>query len=222
MPTIAREETDRLYTRNACSDHLASWHSRETTGTTDAPPPTSAADEEIIIDSKLVRRNIRELKKSSIGGVSRKRDNNQDNAAVTSHMTLAAALAADSPPLDSSVRGYKCAIDNCHKIFMVSSIQGPSVAISRLKNHFNIKHQSLGSDSFAFEAIYSPVASPADYRDGSPDRSAGPPAPAIKKTPARKSPARASAAAAAVVKSPSAGASPGDQELSRNKTQRWF
>jgi hypothetical protein len=40
---------------------------------------------------------------------------------------------------------------------MVSNIQGPSVAISRLKSHFKNKHlDELGPDSFAFESIYAP------------------------------------------------------------------
>jgi len=44
------------------------------------------------------------------------------------------------------------------QLFVVSNIQGPSVAISRLKSHFKNKHlEELGPDGFAFESIYSPI-----------------------------------------------------------------
>jgi hypothetical protein len=63
---------------------------------------------------------------------------------------------------------------------MVSNIQGPSVAISRLKSHFKNKHlDELGPDSFAFESIYAP-------EEGSGNSDPFVPADDITATPPRK------------------------------------
>ena len=185
---------DALYVRQTCSEFLASSHSKEETAEASSNSPFQ---EEVILDTNLTKRTR----------IKQKRDKRRPLAVI------ATPPSASSPPLDSSVRGYKCAIDSCYKIFMVSSIQGPSVAISRLKNHFKNKHQSLGSDKFAFEAIYSPVSSPATHRDASPTAAGRVVAAAA--TPPRKSPGRASAT---VAKSPAVvSGSPGDHGLPRNR-----
>jgi hypothetical protein len=59
---------------------------------------------------------------------------------------------------------------------MVSNIQGPSVAISRLKSHFKNKHlDELGPDSFAFESIYAPEEGISDPSVAADDIAATPP-----------------------------------------------
>jgi hypothetical protein len=196
-----------LFRQVACSEFIASSHSKAA-----AEGNNSPTDEEIVVDAKLTK-----VSKKSFKADKTKKKGPERTRRASSHsdttVVVASTANAASPPLDSSVRGYKCAaVDSCHKLFMVSSIQGPSVAISRLKSHFNIKHQDLGSESFAFEAIYTPelAASAADENDLS-----------AVATPPRKSPARATAVAAAA-KSPAPMPSPGENELSRHSITQFI
>lgn len=197
ISAVSSAAASKLYVRQACSEFLANSN--------DSLSSDNHAQEEIILDGSLEKKQ----KKKPVKKREKLSEPDQRRVSLSS---LATEVNATTP-LDNSVRGYKCAIGTCNKIFMVSSIQGPSVAISRLKNHFNNKHLDLGSDSFAFETIHS-LEDLTSTGEGS--------SPAFSTPPRRKSPAKTAA-----INSPSASgwgdlsASPGDSDSSRDLLQIW-
>ena len=52
------------------------------------------------------------------------------------------------------VTGYKCGVDTCSKIVHVSRTCGSTVALSKLKSHFNKMHKELDSSVFGYNILH--------------------------------------------------------------------